>query len=424
MTTRPALVLLLTCLLPSGLEAQDSARASAAVPQRLRLFLDCATHCDRQYLRSEITTVDWVTDREASDVYLLATSLRTGSGGNEVALEFIGRGTLDGMTDRHTFQTAPDATLDEFRGEFARVVRLGLVRYLLAAGQGRRLVVASLDGDGDAVEPGPTDDPWNLWVFNVQLDGEFDAESRRKGTEVNLEFNANRVSDDWKVDFEIGSTIDRTEFELDDGSTFTATRDRWRTELLVVRSLGPQLSLGFAGEARGAKPDNLDLRLRLAPAIEVDLFPYAEAHRRRMILQYTFGFNHYDYVEETIFGEVEETRFDHRFRVAYRTRQPWGDSYLTGTFETFAHDWSLNRLGLSAGIDVRLAKGLGLEIDANYSKVKNQITIPKGDASDEEIFLELRELQTDYKLGLSIGLSYTFGSFLNSIVNPRFDNLN
>ena len=52
-----------------------------------------------------------------------------------------------------------------------------------------------------------------------------------------------------------------------------------------------------------------------------------------------------------------------------------------------------------------------------------QITLPKGDASDEEVFLRLRQLATGYRASVDIGLSYTFGSFLNTIVNPRFNNV-
>jgi len=164
-------------------------------------------------------------------------------------------------------------------------------------------------------------------------------------------------------------------------------------------------------------------RLRLAPVIEYDLFPYAEAQRRRLILQYSVGINHFDYVEETIYDELSETRLDHRLRMEYRTRQPWGGASLTGTADVFAHDLNQYRLGVDGSFTIRIAKGLGFEIEGAYSKVRNQITLPKGDATDEEIFLDLRQRATDYRASLTIGISYTFGSFLNTIVNPRFNNL-
>ncbi|MDX2261531.1 MAG: hypothetical protein SFU84_07515 [Gemmatimonadales bacterium] len=421
-----AISLLLLGAPPQGpLTAQQPAAAAASPrPARLRLFLDCATDCDRAYLRTEIRIVEWVSDRNASDLHVLATSLEDGAGGDAYTLTFFGRGgALEGLTDRFTFRTAPDATDDEVRREFARVLRLGLVRYLLAADQGAALALVEDERDATEAAVVAPHDPWKNWVFNVQLDGQYDAESQEKGTEIELQFNASRITDAWKIAFELSGTHDRNSYILDDGERFQASKDRWNGDLLVGRSLGPQWTIGVVSAAQGEKPENLDLRLRLAPVIEYDLFPYAEAQRRRLILQYSVGINHYDYVEETIYDELSETRVDHRLRMEYRTRQPWGGASLTGTTELFAHDLDQYRLGVDGSFTIRIAKGLGFEIEGAYSKVRNQITLPKGDATDEEIFLDLRQRATDYRASITIGISYTFGSFLNTIVNPRFNNL-
>lgn len=424
---RALLLAFLFLALPSdgALRAQQPDPAAANPrPGRLRLFLDCATHCDRAYLRTEIRILEWVSDRNASDIHVLATSIEDGAGGEAYTLTFFGRGgALDGLTDLFTFRTAPDATDDEVRREFARVLRLGLVRYLLAADQGATLALASDETDAAEVEVAAPHDPWRNWVFNVQLDGQYSAESQEKGTEIELQFNASRITDAWKIAFELSGTHDRNSYILDDGERFQATRDRWNGDLLVGRSLGPQWSVGVVAAAEGEKPENLDLRLRLAPVIEYDLFPYAEAQRRRLILQYSVGINHFDYVEETIYDELSETRLDHRLRMEYRTRQPWGGASMTGTADVFAHDLNQYRLGIDGSFSIRVAKGLGLEIRGAYSKVRNQITLPKGEATDEEVFLDLRQRATNYRASMTIGISYTFGSFLNTIVNPRFNNL-
>jgi len=365
-----------------------------------------------------------VSDRNASDLHVLATSIEDGAGGDAYTLAFFGRGgALEGLTDRFTFRTAPDATDEEVRREFTRVLRLGLVRYLLAVDQGAMLALAEDETDAGDVAIVAPHDPWKNWVFNVQLDGQYDAESQEKGTEIELQLNASRITDAWKIAFELSGTHDRSSYILDDGERFQATRDRWSSDLLVGRSLGPQWSVGMVAAAEGEKPENLDLRLRLAPVIEYDLFPYAEAQRRRLILQYSVGINHFDYVEETIYDELSETRLDHRLRMEYRTRQPWGGASMTGTADVFAHDLNQYRLGIDGSFTIRIAKGLGFEIEGAYSTVRNQITLPKGDATDEEIFLDLRQRATDYRASITVGISYTFGSFLNTIVNPRFNNL-
>lgn len=414
MPRRAGLLAIAVALCTAPLAAQGTAR--------LRLFLDCHTRCDRDFLRTEITLVDWVTDRTASDVHVIASGLSTGAGGREVTLEFIGRAALASRADTVVFRTPPDATDDLYRREFERHLRLGLVRYLLAAGQGRSLVLEETTTDGAPVAT-TTADPWNFWVFTVQLDGELDAESREVGYDIGAEVRANRTTADWKIRLRLGGSIDRTTFELDDGEEFTAKRDGWSSRAMVVRSISPHWSVGGVVDAWSYKPDNLDFRARIGPAIEWNLYPYAEATRRQLVVLYTVSLNRIDYVEETIFDEVEETRFDHQLQVAYETNQPWGSAYVSGSARNYLHDWSLNRLGISAGLELRLARGLEFEVDGSYSRVRNQITLRKGDATDEEIFLRLRELATGYRASVNVGLSYTFGSFLNTVVNPRLDEL-
>ena len=41
-------------------------------------------------------------------------------------------------------------------------------------------------------------------------------------------------------------------------------------------------------------------------------------------------------------------------------------------------------------------------------------------ATDEEILLRLRRLQSTFEYRFSMSLTYTFGSIFSSVVNPRF----
>ena len=81
-----------------------------------------------------------------------------------------------------------------------------------------------------------------------------------------------------------------------------------------------------------------------------------------------------------------------------------------------------HRLELFSRAEVRLFRGLSLEIQGSAARVKDQLYEPLEDISDEDILLRRRELGTDYELSLEIGFSYTFGSVFNNIVNPRMSN--
>lgn len=79
-----------------------------------------------------------------------------------------------------------------------------------------------------------------------------------------------------------------------------------------------------------------------------------------------------------------------------------------------------NKLTLYSDISWKIFKGLSFELWGNVSRIHNQLSISAGDVSTEDLLLRRKELETQYSYYTSIGLSYSFGSIYNNIVNPRF----
>ena len=52
--------------------------------------------------------------------------------------------------------------------------------------------------------------------------------------------------------------------------------------------------------------------------------------------------------------------------------------------------------------------------------MRDQISLAKGELSEAEILLRLQEVATGYTYFGGVGLTYTFGSIYNNVVNPRF----
>ena len=52
---------------------------------------------------------------------------------------------------------------------------------------------------------------------------------------------------------------------------------------------------------------------------------------------------------------------------------------------------------------------------------RDQITLKKGTTTAEDILTRQHEMETDYNFWVNFGLSYTFGSIYNNVVNPRFE---
>ena len=104
-------------------ESQDSIGAEA-----LRVFLDCS-RCDFDYLRTEITFVNYVRDRPDAQVHVLVTRENTGGGGTAVTLDFFGLEEFENFDDQLTYFTTQNDTDDDERRQLAQTLRLGLVRY-------------------------------------------------------------------------------------------------------------------------------------------------------------------------------------------------------------------------------------------------------------------------------------------------------
>ena len=66
------------------------------------------------------------------------------------------------------------------------------------------------------------------------------------------------------------------------------------------------------------------------------------------------------------------------------------------------------------------SRGLSLSLDASASRIRDQLALPRRDATPEEVLLRLRQLSSGFETRAEIGLTYQFGSRFASIVNPRF----
>ena len=63
---------------------------------------------------------------------------------------------------------------------------------------------------------------------------------------------------------------------------------------------------------------------------------------------------------------------------------------------------------------------MNFNIDGSGARIHDQLALPKGGATLEEILLQRRQLATTYNYYVSVGLSFSFGSTNSNVVNPRF----
>jgi hypothetical protein len=103
--------------------------------------------------------------------------------------------------------------------------------------------------------------------------------------------------------------------------------------------------------------------------------------------------------------------------------RPWGSIGASVQGSTFIPDVKYNNLRAEFGAYVNLFRGFSFNVGCNYSRIRDQLSLPGREYSPEEILLELKRLATGYDLGFEVGLNYRFGSIFSNVVNPRFGNM-
>ena len=391
--------------------------SDAEVPgAALKVYIDC-DYCDFDYIRSEIRCVDYVRDRKEADIHVMITSQTTGSGGEEYTITFIGQLRFDAKNDTLLFTTRQDNTDDDVRKKMVNYLKIGLVPYVAKTPAAENLTI-SYSGSSEVMD---TQDNWNYWVFRTDM--YFDVGSQESQSDVNLtgSIAADRITENWKIRSDFFLEYDEEKYKIN-GKTITGVSRYKDLDAMVVRSLNRHWSTGMLAEVIQSSFSNQKLSLKVYPAIEYDIFPYNESTRRIFRLYYALGLEYNNYYQETIYDKKEEYLLREYFGSELEYKQPWGRIDLYTSFDNYLMDLKKNQLSFDTDVSVHLFKGFSFNVNANVSRIHNQISLPKGEATNEEILLEIRELETQYSYAFRVGFEYAFGSIYNNIVNPRFGN--
>jgi hypothetical protein len=281
-------------------------------------------------------------------------------------------------------------------------------------------VRVSVDAERGDTGRTTVDDPWNAWVFSIRGSANLEAEESSRERSWNLNLGADRITEQWKLTF--GASLDQTteEFDLDEDDPFEVTRRERDANWFAARSLGPHWSIGLEGRVESSTFDNTKFAFDTSPAIEYSVFPYEQYATRQLRLQYSLGVAHAKYNEITLFEKLEETHPVHEASITLDRREPWGALDASLEFSQFLHDTSKYRIELEGEVSFRITRGLSVDFEGSVSRVRDQLALPRRDATPEEVLLRLRELQSEYEYRFDVGFTFSFGSLFNNTVNPRF----
>lgn len=380
----------------------------------VKVYLDCGS-CFQEFIRTEVVFVNYVRDRREADVHVLITTQPTAAEGKEYTLAFIGQRAFQGVGDTLTFVARPGATEYAVRRGLVNTFTAGLVRYVARTPLLERVRVTIDAGKASA----PVRDDWKSWVFTIEGDGSYSEETSRRFLSGQASLGADRITPEWKVTLGLRGSYSERRFLVDDGRIVSTTRSR-STRGLVVKSLGDHWSAGLSAAASSSTFGNVSLSVSGGPAVEWNLFPYAQSTRRQFRFLYSLASSAVRYEEETIFDKTSERLAREELSVTLEQRQTWGSLQASLEGSHYLHDFSKNRLELSGRLSVRLVEGLSLRLSGEASRIRDRLSLPKRGATTEDILLQRRQLATDYDYQASAGVTYSFGSIYSNVVNPRF----
>lgn len=416
-TFLPVIILLIFSSSPSFSQINND--------QKIKLFVDCSnSYCDMNYIKTQIKFVDYVLDNKASDVHLLITQQDNGGGGSQYQLIFFGQNRFH-QTDTLHFNTKPNNTDFENRDLLIKYIQLGLVPYISKTNSIENINITLKEATTDSSSKEKiTKDPWNYWVYRIGVNGNINSDANYKSLNYRTNISASRVTDKLKVSFNVSAGKNRNAYKYTDASGTTeiiVKNENYELSHQMVKSISQHWSIGYDVGMLRSTFNNYKFRAFVRPAIEYDLYPYKEVNNKLFTIRYGIDVATNQYFDTTLYFKTKETLPGQELDASLTYNQKWGTVNLFSSYHSYFNNIKHYNLSLGGGVNVRISGGLSFNVFLFGNILRDQIYLPKGRASFQDILTRQRQLATNFSIFSFFGISYRFGSKLNNFVNPRFN---
>lgn len=383
------------------------------------IFVDCGL-CDMDFVKEQIAIVNYVRDRKDADIHILFTSQRTAAGGTEYKLYFIGQNMFANMDDTLEYSTNQTDTRDQSRIKMVDALKKGLVRYIARTKASDQMNISFAKPE---TKEGEQKDDWNFWYFKMGINGNFSGQDNYKYNYFNGSIAANRSTEDLKLSFKINASYNENVYTYDDGVSKTdiISLSRYQSfKTYVVKAIDSNWSWGVWAGLSSSTYSNIDFEAWASPGIEYNVFPYSVSNEKQLRIDYKLRHGYFKYGQETIYFKTKEDLWSQSLELNLSLVRPWGTISIGTEGANVLTDFNLYELSVSGSVSLNLFRGFSLNFYGGYSKIRNQISLPRAGATLEEVLTQRRQLETQYSYWGGFGVSYSFGSIYNNIVNPRF----
>jgi len=385
---------------------------------KLKIFYDCnAWNCNETYVKQNLPEVEFVRDRNFADVHILIVSETNGSGGQTYHIDFIGQNEFKDVQEKLSFSTGTDDTQEQIREKLLKYLKLGLMKFWLKNGIADKI---SLEILSSQQEEKPENDQWNNWVFSIGANGYFSGSSNAENIQWGGYMSAKQIKEKNKFALYLNYNKSNSTYKYND-MDIKSEKEFFSLQASEILGINQHWSYGFFTRFDRSKFSNYKFATELYAGLEYNFFPYKESSKKSLTIGMKTGALYNKYFEQTVYNKTEENLFRSQLFLNGRIVKKWGNMHAGFQYKTYLHDLKLNSMGFSFGTNLRIAKGLNYNTYAYYGINHDQINIAAGNLSLEETLLAQKELQSGYEYYVMMGLSYSFGSIYNTIVNTRFD---
>lgn len=382
---------------------------------KIKIFLDC-DDCNSSFFRRNLAFVDLVRDAKLADIHIFGTKQKTASNGVEYGMDFIGLNQYSDLQYKLKTISPPNET-DILKWErLVKIINVGLLPYLSRTPEIAKVHIKH-DLDSAPVKK-ETYNPWNYWIYRVELGSDFKGEESKKEYSLNSAFKADRITEVLKFKSELSYDINKETYK-DDDEIIKSKKEEAEFNARLIYSLNPRWSAGIFGEVSMSSYMNLNTASMIGPAIEYNIFPWDKSDNKVFTIAYHFRANYYNYRQLTIFNKMEEFNTAELLRLSLLLRKPWGEIENTLEGSHYLNDFSKNRLSLESDVSINVTKGLSFFMEVEAELLHDQLYLPAGETTREEILLQQTKLATNFEISGNMGIRFTFGSANNNIVNQR-----
>ena len=383
---------------------------------KIKVYIE-GVRLDMDYMRRNMRFADFVNDPAVADVHIIISSRVSGSGGRVYSLMYNNL-TFENFNDfTITCTTMADDTNEEQRQKLKDALSLGMMPFVNQTKASDQLSFR-YRGDAEQAQVADVSDPWNSWTFRGDVSGWANLEESKKNYSYSFNARADKVTEEIRIRNNARRSVNTQKY-TSEGEDYRSDNTSTYASSSAVKSLTSRWSTGLFGSFSNSNYRNTKYSMSVKPAIEYNIFPWDVSDRKVFTIAYYIGPEWMKYYEESIYDKMEESLWEQSLRLDLQIVQTWGEVRAGMNATNYMHDWAKNRITFDTDLSVRIIRGLSVRMGFTVENVHDQIYLPKGEVSLEDVLLNKVQLPSSFEVGANVGIRVQFGSIYNNIVNNR-----